>query len=113
MYAGTWHLAWRTEDGGATWQHINKGMIEDSDVFSIIVDSSNPSVVFASACSGIYKSQNAGELFQKMQGIPFSARRTRVLKQDPGNPAVVYAGTTEGLWRTGDCRQDLETDDRF
>jgi photosystem II stability/assembly factor-like uncharacterized protein len=102
VYAGTWHLAWKTEDGGATWREINKGMIEDSDVFSIIVDSSNPSVVFASACSGIYKSDNAGELFHKMQGIPFSARRTRVLKQDSANPAVVYAGTTEGLWKTTD-----------
>jgi len=66
------------------------------------VDSSNPSVVFASACSGIYKSENAGEVFHKIQGIPFSARRTRVLKQDSANPAVVYAGTTEGLWKTTD-----------
>ncbi len=41
-------------------------------------------------------------MFQKIQGIPFSARRTRVLKQDPSNPEVVYAGTTEGLWKTTD-----------
>jgi photosystem II stability/assembly factor-like uncharacterized protein len=102
VYAGTWHLAWKTADGGANWQHINKGMIDDSDVFSVIVDSSNPSVVFASACSGIYKSESAGDLFHKLQGIPFSARRTRVLKQDPANPATVYAGTTEGLWKTLD-----------
>ena len=61
-------------------------MIEDSDVFPTIVDSTNPSVVFASACSGIYKSTSAGESFSKIQGIPFSARRTRVLKQDPSNP---------------------------
>src|SRR5579862_941944 len=79
VYAGTWHLAWKTPDGGATWQHINKGMIDDSDVFSVIVDSTNPSIVFASACSGIYKSETAGDLFKKIQGIPFSARRTRVL----------------------------------
>lgn len=102
VYAGTWHLAWKTDDAGANWRHINKGMIDDSDVFSIIVDSTNPAVVFASACSGIYKSENAGDLFHKLQGIPFSARRTRVLKQDPGNPATVYAGTTEGLWKTTD-----------
>jgi photosystem II stability/assembly factor-like uncharacterized protein len=102
VYAGTWHLAWKTADAGATWQHINKGMIDDSDVFSIIVDSTNPSVVYASACSGIYKSESSGDLFHKLQGIPFSARRTRVLKQDPSNPQVVYAGTTEGLWKTMD-----------
>src|ERR1700726_2930876 len=102
VYAGTWHLAWKTADGGANWQHINKGMIDDSDVFSIIVSAANSSEVFASACSGIYKSTSAGDQFQKIQGIPFTARRTRVLKQDPSNPAVVYAGTTEGLWKSVD-----------
>ena len=86
VYAGTWHLAWKTDDGGVTWHHITKGMIEDSDVFSIIIDSTDPSVVYASACSGIYSSDNGGESFRKVQGMPFSARRTRVLKQDPNNP---------------------------
>jgi photosystem II stability/assembly factor-like uncharacterized protein len=71
-------------------------------VFSIIVNSENPSIMFASACSGIYKSENAGTSFSKIQGIPFTARRTRVLKQDPSNPNTVYAGTTEGLWKTTD-----------
>jgi photosystem II stability/assembly factor-like uncharacterized protein len=71
-------------------------------VFSVIVDSTNPTVVYASACSGIYRSDTAGDLFRKLQGIPFSARRTRVLKQDPKDPATVYAGTTEGLWKTTD-----------
>ncbi len=102
VYAGTWHLAWKTDDGGANWHRINKGMIDDSDVFSVIVDASNPTVVYASACSGIYRSDSAGDLFRKLQGIPFSARRTRVLKQDPKDPATVYAGTTEGLWKTTD-----------
>jgi photosystem II stability/assembly factor-like uncharacterized protein len=102
IYAGTWHLAWKTSDGGANWQHINKGMIDDSDVFSIIVSSADSSEVFASACSGIYKSNSGGDLFEKIKGIPFTARRTRVLKQDPSNPAIVYAGTTEGLWKSVD-----------
>jgi len=103
IYAGTWHLAWKTTDGGVTWHHMNHGMIDDSDVFSIIVDPANSSVVFASACSGIYKSETAGESFHKVQGIPFSARRTRVLKQDPSNSGAVYAGTTQGLWKTVDA----------
>ena len=103
VYAGTWHLPWKTMDGGASWQHMNKGIIDDSDVFSIIVDRNNPSVVFASACSGIYKSETGGQLFKKIQGIPFSARRTRVLKHDPSNSSIVYAGTTEGLWKSMDA----------
>lgn len=102
IYAGTWHLPWKTTDGGATWSSIKQGLIDDSDVFSIILDRANPQIVFASACSGIYKSENGGQLFHKVQGIPNTARRTRVLQQDPVAMNTVYAGTTEGLWKTTD-----------
>jgi photosystem II stability/assembly factor-like uncharacterized protein len=100
VYAGTWHLPWKTTDGGANWHNIKQGVIDDSDVFSIIIDPKQPVVVYASACSGIYKSQNSGELFKKQQGIPNTARRTRVLMQDPVNTSIVFAGTTEGLYQT-------------
>jgi len=102
VYAGTWHLPWKTDDGGKNWKSIKEGVIEDSDVFSIIIDPAHPRTVFLSACSGIYKSENAGALFRKVVGIPSSARRTRVLMQDPSNLEVVYAGTTEGLYKTED-----------
>ncbi|HEX5434561.1 MAG TPA: transcriptional regulator [Candidatus Angelobacter sp.] len=102
IYAGTWHLPWKTEDGGKTWHNIKKGVIDDSDVFSIVIDSLNPASVYISACSGIYRSQSAGDLFRKIQGIPYSARRTRMLRMDPSDHKIVYAGTTEGLWKTTD-----------
>ncbi len=102
LYAGTWHLPWKTSDGGESWHSIKKGVIDDSDVFSIIIDPEKPQTVYASACSGIYKSETGGELFRKIQGIPATARRTRVLRQDPSNRKVVYAGTTEGLYKTTD-----------
>ena len=102
IYAGTWHLPWKTTDGGKTWSNIKQGVIDDSDVFSIIIDFNNANNVYASACSGIYKSENAGALFHKVQGIPKTARRTRVLQQDPVSANTVYAGTTEGLWKTVD-----------
>ncbi|HEU4415044.1 MAG TPA: transcriptional regulator [Candidatus Angelobacter sp.] len=102
IYAGTWHLPWKTEDGGKTWHSIKKGVIDDSDVFSIVIDQAQPANLFISACSGIYRSESAGELFRKIQGIPYSARRTRMLHMDPSDHGVVYAGTTEGLWKTMD-----------
>ena len=54
IYAGTYHLPWKTTDGGKNWFPINKGMIDDSDVMSVVVDPSNPDNVHATACSGIY-----------------------------------------------------------
>jgi photosystem II stability/assembly factor-like uncharacterized protein len=109
IYAGTWHLPWKTTDAGKSWTSIKQGIIEDSDVFSIVVDPKQPNVVYLSACSGIYKSEDAGGKFtggvglNKTQGIPSTARRTRVLMQDPNNLNTVYAGTTEGLYRTFDA----------
>ena len=38
----------------------NRAIIEDSDVFSIIIDPKDSNVVYASACSGIYKSEDGG-----------------------------------------------------
>ncbi|MGA7255918.1 MAG: transcriptional regulator [Terracidiphilus sp.] len=102
VYAGTWHLPWKTIDGGAHWKNIKEGLIVDSDVFSMIVDPGHPNIVYLSACSGIYKSENGGLHFHKIQGIPSEARRTRVLRQDPEHRQTVYAGTTEGLYKTTD-----------
>jgi photosystem II stability/assembly factor-like uncharacterized protein len=103
IYVGTFHLPWKTLDGGRHWVAIHSGMIDDSDVFSIAVDRTQPQRIFASACTGIYRSDNAGGQWTSIQGIPSSARRTHVVIQDPANPKIVYAGTTEGLWKTGDA----------
>jgi len=100
IYVGTWHLPWKTIDGGHTWISIKKGWIDDSDVFSIVLDPRNPERVFASACTGIYTSNDAAAKFQKLKGIPNSARRTRKLYLHPSDGNIVFAGTTAGLYRS-------------
>ncbi len=105
IYAGTWHLPWKTTDGGIAWKQTGNqiaGMINDSDVFGITVDPDQPNTVYVNACSGVYRSMNAGEKWFKFPGIPFSARRTYVLLPHPTNPSVIFAGTSEGLWRSKD-----------
>ena len=100
IYAGTYHLPWKTVDGGKNWSPVVKGMIDDSDVMSIVVDPANPSNVHATACSGIYHSVDAGQNWKRYSGIPFVFRRTQLIKQDPQHPDTLYAGTTSGLWKT-------------
>src|ERR1700682_953099 len=34
IYAGTWHLPYKSTDGGQNWRVINKGIIDDSDIFA-------------------------------------------------------------------------------
>lgn len=102
IFAGTTHLPWKTTDCGKSWFSIKEGIIDDSDIFSIAIMDDNPERVFASACSGIYASDNAGGLWTKVQGIPFSSRRTHIIYPHPSRPEVVFAGTTQGLWRSMD-----------
>ncbi len=112
VYAGTWHLPWKTTDGGKTWHNIKKGLIDDSDVFSIIIDPDKPRIVYTSACSGIYKSENAGALFRKIQGIPATARRTRVLRQDPDESRSGVCRNHRGTLQDSEWGQDLQAHDR-
>lgn len=106
IYAGTYHLPWKTTDGGAHWQVAGTGMIDDSDVMSLRVDSTNPSRVYLSACSGIYRSDNRGGAWSKLQGIPYGSRRTQAIVQDRDNPNTLFAATTQGLWLTRDAGEN-------
>src|SRR5262249_43249300 len=105
IYVGTHHLPWKTTDAGKTWKRAaskERGMIDDSDIFAIHIDRSNPDTVLMSACSGIYRSRDASETWSKLQGIPYTSRRTHVIYQHPTMPNVIFAGTTEGLWVSTD-----------
>jgi photosystem II stability/assembly factor-like uncharacterized protein len=102
IYAGTYHLPWKTVDGGKKWSPVHQGMVDDSDVMSITIDQNNASHVFASACSGIYESHDGAASWAKFKGIPKDSRRTVHILQDPKRAATVYAATTEGLWKTSD-----------
>lgn len=100
IIAGTWYRPYKTTDGGQTWRLIKAGMIDDSDVFALALNPRDPNHIIASACSGIYASRNFGEKWDKVQGIPSQSRRTRDIIQHPSTAGLVFAGTTEGLWRS-------------
>lgn len=99
IYAGTTHLPWRTTDGGATWHSIHTGMLDDSDVFSIVVDPRRPDRVLASACSGAYASQDAAGHWKRLN-TPAGAFRTYFTALDPRHPETVFAGTSDGLLKS-------------
>jgi photosystem II stability/assembly factor-like uncharacterized protein len=100
IYAGTWYLPYKSIDGGKSWKSIKNGIIDDSDIFAIDIDPRDPNHIIASACSGIYESKNGGDLWKKVQGIPSQSRRTRAIVQHPSVSGLVFAGTTEGFWRS-------------
>jgi len=102
LVTGTWHLAWKTRDGGATWESVHQGMIDDSDVMTLTFDRRRPQTIYATACTGIYRSTESAEQWTKLRGIPYSSRRTRAFAQGVDDARLLLAGTTEGLWVSED-----------
>ncbi len=98
LYAGTTWRPYKSTDSGKNWRLIKTGMIDDSDVFAITINSKDNQHLVASACSGIYESLNGGEKWAKIQGIPSTSRRTRDLVQHPSIAGTIYAATTQGFW---------------
>lgn len=99
VYVGTWHLPYKTTDLGKNWHRINRGMLDDSDVFSILPFGKT---VYASACTGVYMSTDGGESFERLR-----TGRTRVLRSAG---AAILAGTTDGVWKTLDGGRKWERD---
>jgi len=101
VYAGTWHLPWKTSDSGRTWREAHAGMIEDSDIFTLVFDRRDSRTMYATACTGIYRSKDAAGHWTKLSGIPADGRRTRSFAQGE-RPEDLYAGTTAGLYISED-----------
>lgn len=105
IYVGTWHLPWKTLDGGRTWTRLGgpeTGILEDSEIFSILVDRREPDRMWVSACTGIYRSLDGGKRWARVRGLPSASRRVLVVARSEERPEILLAGTTEGLWRSGD-----------
>jgi len=97
LYAGTPHLAWKTEDGGAVWRPIHRGMPEDSDIFSLDVDARKPTRLFVGTCGGVYRSLDGGSTWSSLERALGGQIRTYVVTRAPQRPDAVYAGTSAGL----------------
>jgi photosystem II stability/assembly factor-like uncharacterized protein len=99
LYVGTWRLGYVSRDMGKSWTQIEKGMPLDSDIFSITIRPDNPSIVFGSACSGVYRSDDRLQSWTRLRVRPEQLTiRAHVVYLDPVNFNKVYAGTTEGLY---------------
>ncbi len=96
IYVGARQGAFKSIDGGKTWQSAG---LNDVEVLSLVFDPINPSTIYAlTRFSGagdnrdIYKSTDAGMTWNSVSGI-LKKSIIGVLAIDPLNPATIYAGT--------------------
>ncbi|MFZ0340620.1 MAG: transcriptional regulator [Terracidiphilus sp.] len=107
LYLGTTN-SWLYEslDEGATWHRLAK--LDRGDGFvldSIVVDSSNPSTLYVGAWKdsddgGLWISHDAGHTLHEV--ALFKGQPLHALVQAPSDPHILFAGTLQGVFRSGD-----------
>ena len=92
---------WRTDDGGRSWRNL--GLKDTRHIIRIIVHPKNPDIVWVAAIGhlfgpneerGIFKTTDGGKNWKKVLYVNNKTGGSDLI-MEPGNPAVLYAGT----WR--------------
>ncbi len=108
LYLGTTN-SWLYEstDGGASWHRLAKlDGTDDLIVDHIVVDRANPATIFAAAWrlehpdGGLWVSRDGGRDWSEVGGL--HGQSIRAFTQAPSDPAVLFAGTLEGVFRSMD-----------
>ena len=93
----------RSDDGGVNWTDVSPpGVTSGNDVTEIAVAPTSEAVVYAGG-SGLTKSIDGGRTWTPAEsGLPAESA-VSAIAVDPGLPTTVYAGTSNGLYRSPDA----------
>ena len=108
VYAATTVGVFRSSDGGRTWTERMAGMTEINFVVALAIDPTHPNIMYAGTTGGVYRTKNATESWEKItQGmVAFDAKMASMalgvnrIVVDPTQSDIVYAGTTQGLYKS-------------
>ncbi len=98
LYAATYHGAFKSTDGGDTWNAANTGLPDNSSVTALAIDPNTPSTLYVSSYSevtggAVYKSTDGGDTWNVANtGLPDNTVVT-ALAIDPTTPRTLYAAT--------------------
>jgi photosystem II stability/assembly factor-like uncharacterized protein len=112
-------LVYLTKDGGNNWTNITPKTLEESLINAIEVSSVNKGTAYIAVNKYkvndftpiIYKTTDYGASWKQISnGIPYGAF-VRVVREDPTNPKILYAGTETGFYisyNSGDNWKQLQ-----
>ncbi|HEY3203356.1 MAG TPA: hypothetical protein VGL03_06810 [Thermoanaerobaculia bacterium] len=116
IYAGTGNGVFKSTDGGATWTASVSGL-SNLLVTSLALDTRSPSTLYAGTNGGgVFRSTDGARTWTLASGSAFRNRSYRqgsridvgslaspivlALAIDPSQPETVYAGTSDGLFKS-------------
>ena len=110
IYAGTDDgRVWRTKDGGRNWTEIRNGAVPQKFVSRIVASQHDIGTVYMTQTGRrdddfqvyIWRSTNFGDTWEDISGnIPVGP--VNVIREDPVNPEILYAGTDGCVFVTKD-----------
>jgi photosystem II stability/assembly factor-like uncharacterized protein len=97
----------RSSDAGATWTPVINGLPTNQTlpvingqlllIGVLLADPVMPGLIYLGSTAGLYRSVNRGDSWTAMtSGLPSGPPNVLSLAIDPGNPAVLYAGSGSG-----------------
>jgi photosystem II stability/assembly factor-like uncharacterized protein len=108
LYAGTAVGVFKSTDGGAFWSASNTGLT-DLVVGALTLDPQTPTTLYAATSTGVFKSIDGGAHWTPSDtGLPrctlnsAPAACVSSLAVDPQTPATLYAGTSDGVFKSID-----------
>jgi photosystem II stability/assembly factor-like uncharacterized protein len=94
--------AWVSGDGGESWRQVRTGLWSESRIFGFAVHPHQPRTILAGADDGVYRSEDGGEQFERLDS-PMNAFHVWKVAYDPSDPNTIFAGTRPAaLYRTTD-----------
>jgi photosystem II stability/assembly factor-like uncharacterized protein len=84
----------KTTNGGDNWVEVNNGFLESQPrVNEVVIDRTNPSILYAGTNAGMYKTTNGGASWTSINSGPlFQFTPITFLAIDAVNPSTLYAG---------------------
>ncbi len=108
LYAATTVGVFQTKDAGQSWTERMRGMTEINFIVALAIDPVSPNILYAGTSGGVYRSFDGADHWTKANNglVPDDAKMASMalgvnrLLIDQANPDVVYAGTTQGVFKT-------------
>jgi photosystem II stability/assembly factor-like uncharacterized protein len=90
---GTFGGVFRQAVGEDRWEHLTKGLPEDTQVHAITLHPDNPDVVYIGSTKGAYRSSNRGDSWERLR-LPDSEADIWSVCLHPKDPRVMFAGAS-------------------